>query len=380
MKGIVKKMIYLDNAATTKPSENAVKAVVNAMEEFGNPSSLHGLGIKSEKIIESSREAVAKRLGVRKKDIYFTSGGTEANNTAIFGTALNLRKRGNHLITSSIEHPSVLEAFKELEKNGFEVSYINPDENGVINVEKITEAMREDTILVSVMSVNNETGIVQPVKEISDIVHSKSSVAVVHSDCVQAFCKTDCIQKKLGADIISVSSHKIHGPKGVGALYIGSSRIKPLLYGGEQQGRIRPGTENVPGIAGFGAAVSEEYGNCDILYDTLKNEILSEIDDVKINGDEKFSSKYILNVSFRKIKAEILLHSLEARGIYASTGSACSSHKPDPSHVLLAMGVDRKDIDGSLRFSFDSSLTEADMKNTAAVLKEEVAKIRKYVR
>lgn len=187
------------------------------------------------------------------------------------------------------------------------------------------------------------------------------------------------MQKKLGADIITVSSHKIHGPKGVGALYTGS-RIKPLLYGGEQQGRIRPGTENVPGIAGFGAAVSEDYGNCDILYDTLKNEILSEIDDVKINGDEKFSSKYILNVSFRKIKAEILLHSLEARGIYASTGSACSSHKPDPSHVLLAMGVDRKDIDGSLRFSFDSSLTETDMKNTAAVLKEEIAKIRKYVR
>lgn len=379
MKGIVKKMIYLDNAATTKPSDNAVKAVVNAMEEFGNPSSLHGLGIKSEKIIESSREAVAKRLGVRKKDIYFTSGGTEANNTAIFGTALNLRKRGNHLITSSIEHPSVLEAFKELEKNGFEVSYINPDETGVINAERIAEAMKEDTILVSVMSVNNETGIVQPVNEISDIVHSKSSVAVVHSDCVQAFCKTDCMQKKLGADIITVSSHKIHGPKGVGALYTGS-RIKPLLYGGEQQGRIRPGTENVPGIAGFGAAVSEDYGNCDILYDTLKNEILSEIDDVKINGDEQFASKYILNVSFRKIKAEILLHSLEARGIYASTGSACSSHKPDPSHVLLAMGVDRKDIDGSLRFSFDSSLTETDMKNTAAVLKEEIAKIRKYVR
>jgi len=379
MKGIVKKMIYLDNAATTKPSDNAVKAVVNAMEEFGNPSSLHGLGIKSEKIIESSREAVAKRLGVRKKDIYFTSGGTEANNTAIFGTALNLRKRGNHLITSSIEHPSVLEAFKELEKNGFEVSYINPDETGVINAERIAEAMKEDTILVSVMSVNNETGIVQPVGEISDIVHSKSSIAVVHSDCVQAFCKTDCMQKKLGADIITVSSHKIHGPKGVGALYTGG-RIKPLLYGGEQQGRIRPGTENVPGIAGFGAAVSEDYGNCDILYDTLKNEILSEIDDVKINGDEQFASKYILNVSFRKIKAEILLHSLEARGIYASTGSACSSHKPDPSHVLLAMGVDRKDIDGSLRFSFDSSLTETDMKNTAAVLKEEIAKIRKYVR
>lgn len=197
MKGIVKKMIYLDNAATTKPSDNAVKAVVNAMEEFGNPSSLHGLGIKSEKIIESSREAVAKRLGVRKKDIYFTSGGTEANNTAIFGTALNLRKRGNHLITSSIEHPSVLEAFKELEKNGFEVSYINPDETGVINAERIAEAMKEDTILVSVMSVNNETGIVQPVNEISDIVHSKSSVAVVHSDCVQAFCKLTVCRKNL---------------------------------------------------------------------------------------------------------------------------------------------------------------------------------------
>lgn len=373
-------MIYLDNAATTKPSEKAIDAVMKAMAEFGNPSSLHGLGLKAEKMIEQSREIIAGKLGVNKKGLYFTSGGTEANNTAIFGVAQNMKKRGNHVITSTIEHPSVLAAFKELESSGFDVTYINPEDNGRINPENVADAFREDTILVSVMAVNNETGIIQPVSEISKTVHEKSPLAAVHSDCVQAFGKTDCMQRTLGADIITISSHKIHGPKGVGAIYLGNKKIKSLIYGGEQQGSVRPGTENVPGICGFGAAASEAYGSCDELYDTLKNGIISQIPDVKINGAEEYASKYVLNVSFYGIKAEILLHSLESHGIYASTGSACSSHKPEPSHVLTAMGIDRKAVEGSLRFSFDSSLSVDDMIKTVDVLKREVATIRKYVR
>lgn len=373
-------MIYLDNASTTRPSDAAKKAVLEAMEHFGNPSSLHGMGLESEKLIEKSRGVIASRLGVDKKKLFFTSGGTEANNTAIFGVAKALKKRGNRIITSEIEHPSVLESFRALESEGFEVIYLPSDKNGRIDLESAENAIDHKTSLVSVMCVNNETGIIQPVKEIGAILRKKSDFGLLHTDAVQAFCKTDCSKQATGADLISVSSHKIHGPKGVGALYVGAGRIIPLLYGGSQQAAIRPGTENVPGIAGFGAAAEESYGNCDVLYDTLKKGITELIPDVKINGAEEYASKYVLNVSFLGIKAEVLLHTLENYGIYVSTGSACSSHKPEPSHVLTAMGCTAEETGGAVRMSFDTELTVEDMEKTVEILNKEVTVLRRYSR
>lgn len=373
-------MIYLDNASTTKPCSKAIKAMVDAAEAFGNPSSLHGLGLESEKLIEKNRAVIASKLGVDKKKIYFTSGGTEANNTAIFGSARALKKRGTRIITSKIEHPSVLESFRALENEGFEVIYLDCDKNGRISVDHAADTINDKTALVSIMTVNNETGIIQPVREISRLLHQRSQFGVMHTDSVQAFCKTDCTKAFTEADLISISSHKIHGPKGVGALYIGSSKISPIIYGGSQQMSIRPGTENVPGIAGFGAAAEEEYGSCDHLYDTLKSSIGELIEDVKFNGCDEYASKYVLNVSFRGIKAEVLLHTLENYGIFVSTGSACSSHKPEPSHVLTAMGCTQEETGGAVRFSFDTSLTIEDMQKTAQILSKEVAVLRRYTR
>lgn len=373
-------MIYLDNASTTAPSEKTKNAVLEAMEHFGNPSSLHGLGIDSEKIIEKSRSTISSKLGVDKKKLYFTSGGTEANNMAVFGTAKALKKRGNKIITSQIEHPSVLECFKALETEGFEVVYLPTLANGRVDTSAAEYEINDKTSLVSVMCVNNETGIIQPVKEISAILKKKSAFGLFHTDAVQAFCKTDCSKQATGADLISISSHKIHGPKGVGALYSDASRILPLIYGGSQQNGIRPGTENVPGIAGFGAAAEEKFANCDVLYHTLKTGITQLIPDIKINGAEEYASKYVLNVSFLGIKAEVLLHTLENYGIYVSTGSACSSHKPEPSHVLTSMGCTTSETGGAVRFSFDPSLTVQDMEKTAEILEKEIKTLRKYTR
>ncbi len=373
-------MIYLDNASTTMMSEASKRAAANAMDLFGNPSSMHRLGIESEKLVEASKAAVADALSVQKKYVFFTSGGTEANNLAIIGSAKYLKKRGNKIITTKIEHPSVTSAFKALEDDGFEVSYLSCGSDGRIDLAELEEELTEKTTLVSIMAVNNETGIIQPVKEACGLVREKSPLALFHSDCVQAFGKVDCSPRDTGADLVTVSAHKLHGPKGVGALYIKTGKISPIIFGGGQQNGIRPGTENVIGIAGFGAAVQESYGDCSELYDTLKSEIEKNIPSVKINGDPKYASKHVLNVSFVGIRAEILLHTLESSDIFVSTGSACSTHKPQPSPVLTAMGCSKKEIEGAVRFSFDSSLTKEDMIFTAEVLKKEVALLRKYIR
>ncbi len=373
-------IIYLDNASTTSPCPQAINAMKDALECYGNPSSLHRLGLESEKIIEKSRSIIASRLGADKKKVYFTSGGTEANNTAIFGMARALKKRGNKIITSKIEHPSVLESFKALENEGFNVVYLDVLPDGRVDVAQAENEIDENTSLVSVMTVNNETGIIQPVSEISKILHEKSEFGVFHTDAVQAFGKVDCSVRTTGADLISVSSHKIHGPKGVGALYAGVNKLSPIIYGGSQQGAVRPGTENVPGIAGFGAAAEIESGSCDVLYDTLKKGIIESIPDVKINGAEEFASKYVLNVSFIGAKAEVLLHTLENYNIYVSTGSACSAHKPDPSHVLTAMGLSREETGGTIRFSFTSQNTVEEIEKTVEILIKEVAVLRRYTR
>ncbi len=374
-------MIYLDNAATTKPSENAVKAMLSAAELFGNPSSLYRLGLDSEKLIKNSRETIAKMLGAESKHIYFTSGGTEANNTALFGEARGRGKLGKHIITTSIEHPSVLETAHQLEKEGFEVTYLGVDADGRIDINEFEKSLRPDTILVSVMHVNNETGVIQPVDRLKSIMRQKSPNAVLHCDCVQSFGKLDVKPKLWGADLISISAHKIHGFKGSGALYVNDTKFRPLIYGGEQQNGVRPGTENVGGIASFGAAAAEcDCDNTKLLKlrTLLKNKLAEKTENIKINGSDEYNSGSVLNVSFIGIKAEILLHALEARGIYVSTGSACSSHKPQPSHVLTAMGLDNREVGGAVRFSFDNGITEEDIEFTANAAAEETAKLRRY--
>lgn len=376
-------MIYLDNASTTKPSKKAVDAAIKAAEVFGNPSSLHKLGLDAEKVIKGSKNTIANILGVQNKNIYFTSGGTESNTTAILGS-VNI-KRGNHVITTKIEHPSVLENFKILENRGFDVTYLDVDKNGVINLEELKNSLRKDTLLVSVMNVNNETGMIQPVDKIKSIMKETAPKAKFHVDAVQSFCKIDLKPKLWGIDMLSISAHKIHGFKGCGALYIENTNIRPLLNGGGQQNGIRPGTENVMGIAAFGAVAE----NVDIaknraymmkLRNMLKEGLINEIENIKINGADELSSGNILNVSFLGIKAEILLHTLERKEIYVSTGSACSSNKPMPSHVLMAMGCNKKEIEGAIRFSIDENITKEDIETTIKVVKEEVENIRKYVR
>ena len=362
-------MIYLDNAATTKPSKAAVDAMIKAAECFGNPSSLHGLGIEAEKLINESKKNIADMLGVESKNILFTSGGTEANNLTVFGVVAARHKIGTKIVTSKIEHPSVLEAFRKLEIDGFNVEYLDVDSEGRVDLDMLRNVLDDETILISVMHVNNETGVIQPIEEIREIMLEKAPYA-------------DVKPKKMGADLVTISSHKIHGFKGTGALYVADTRmIRPILFGGEQQGEIRPGTENVGGILAFGAAAAE----CDTdqsklihLRNTMK-EKLQEIPNIKINGSDEYNSGSVLNVSFIGIKAEILLHSLEAHKIYVSTGSACSSHKPQPSHVLTAMGLDKKEINGAVRISFDRLTEEEDVIKAAEIIAKEVATIRRFM-
>lgn len=374
-------MIYLDNAATTKPSQKAAEAMLMSVEEFGNPSSLHGAGLRAEKLINGAKDNFAKALGVDKKNIYFTSGGTEANNLAILGAADVMKRRGNRVITSKIEHPSVIEAFKRLEKDGFDVVYVGVNRDGAVNLDEFSEALTDDTVLVSIMHTNNETGVIQPVSDISRLAREKAKNCVIHCDCVQAFGKLPIKPEQLGVDAISISAHKIHGFKGCGALYT-KTRISPVIVGGEQQNEIRPGTENVGGILAFSAALSECSFDADEMRRkrTLMKNLLSEkLDNIVINGSCENNSGSVLNVSFVGIKAEILLHSLERYEIYVSTGSACSSHKPQPSHVLTAMGASQKEIDGAIRISFSQNTTDSEIVYASEKIAEEVKNIRKYM-
>lgn len=375
-------MIYLDNASTTKPSQAALSAMAKSAECFGNPSSLHGLGLEAEKLIAESRKKIADKLGVSEKNILFTSGGTEANNTVIFGASNARHKIGKRLVTSKIEHPSVLEAFYKLENDGFIVDYIDVDSYGRVDLDMLRRCLNTETTLVSIMHVNNETGVIQPIEDIRRIVLEKAPNARFHSDCVQSFGKLDINPKKLGIDMATISAHKIHGFKGTGALYVSDMHmIRPLLFGGEQQKEMRPGTENVGGILAFGAAADETDSDNTYLLGlrNMMKERLLQIPDVKINGSDEHSSGSILNVSFVGLKAEILLHALEAKGVYVSTGSACSSHKPQPSHVLEAMGLSAKEIGGAIRISFDRSNTPEEIERAADIIEQEAANIRRYM-
>ena len=357
--------IYLDNSATTKVCNQAVDKMVEIMtEKYGNPSSLHSKGHEAEKELEETRKIIAEFLSVEKEEIYFTSGGTEGNNTAVFGAVEALKRRGKRIVTSSMEHSSVIEPMQKLEKDGYEVIYLSPDEKGKISLESISNAVTKDTILVSIMAVNNETGSINPVDKIKKIIEKANSPALLHVDAVQAFGKIPLKPKKWGIDILTASSHKIHGPKGAGILYLRKgARIMPLHYGGEQEKKIRPGTEPLPNICGMGEAVrnlpdiSEEMNFMCELNNYCRNK-LSEIENVHINSDTD-CLPYIINFSVNGIKSETMLHYMAQNDIYISSGSACAKGKK--SHVLKALGLSDDLADSALRVSFSRYNSKEDI-------------------
>lgn len=375
------RIVYLDNSATTAVCEEAAKKAYYMMtEKYGNPSSLHTFGFEASKELEASRDIIAGFLGVSPSEIYFTSGGTESNNTAVFGAVNALKRRGNRIVTTAIEHSSVVEAAEKLKKDGYEVIFLEPDESGVIPKEKFVNAINSDTILVSVMAVNNETGIIQPIKLVSNIINKSGSPALFHCDAVQAFGKVNLKPQKLGVDLMSISSHKIHGPKGVGALYIKKgARIVPLHYGGEQERKIRPGTEAVPLICAFAEAVKilpnidDQHEKIFELWDYCKEKV-SEIPNVYINSPDGVLP-YILNISAVGVRSETMLHYLAESGIYVSSGSACAKGKK--SHVLTAMGLSPEKIDSAIRISFSRFNTKEDIDIFADKLAEGMKNLAK---
>ncbi|WP_405358488.1 cysteine desulfurase family protein [Ruminococcus sp.] len=358
---------YLDNSATTQVCQEAADAAYRMMREnYGNPSSLHKIGIQAETAVEEARGIIADALNVQPKTIYFTSGGTEANNTALFGAAQALRRRGDRVIVSAIEHSSVYESAKRLSELGYDVQFAPVTDRGVVDIDALKALLADKTILVSIMTVNNETGAVQPIERIAKLVHKNCPEALFHSDAVQAFGKIPVKPKKWGVDLMSVSAHKIHGAKGCGALYIrDGARILPLLYGGEQQKKLRPGTESAPLIAAFGAAAtaagfSDLSQNTDHIRELNRCalEKLQALEGVTINspGD---ALPYIINISVNGIRSETMLHHLEESGVYVSSSSACAKGKR--SYVLEAMGLPDDRIDSSLRISFSRYNTTQDI-------------------
>ena len=368
-------MIYLDNSATTRQYPEVTREMLRYMDEFyGNPSSLYQLGVDSEKDVKKARTALQKAIGMEDSRVYFTSGGTEADNMAIFGAARALKRRGRRIVTTAVEHPAVLECCKELEKQGFEVIYVGVDRNCRLDIDALRSAVNDETILVSMMHVNNEAGTIMPVNEVKQIMKEKDAPGIFHCDAVQSFGK---LQLCSDADVISVSGHKIHGPKGTGAICIREGvNIPAFICGGGQESGKRSGTENVPAIAGFGlAAEMSEHGRRENsasmaqMRQRLISQLTASLDDIVINSPETAGENAgeccssLLNISFLGTRGEVLLHTLEQDGIYVSTGSACSSNKKGQSHVLKAMGLKDKEIEGTLRFSFGrmNSIEEIDI-------------------
>lgn len=371
--------VYLDNSATTRPYDAVVERMsVSMKERYANPSSLYRAGMESEREVAAARGEVARLLARPPEQVIFTSGGTESDNMAIRGAFRAARRRGMHCITTKVEHPAVLEAFRRLEEEGAEVTYIGVDEECRLNPEELKDAVRQDTVLISVMSVNNEIGTRMPIGEIARI----KGDALLHTDAVQALGKEDL--KKCPADLISVSSHKIHGPRGVGALIVGKGvHIPPFIVGGGQEGGMRSGTENQPAIAGFGLAASladehfaENLRRLETLNALLRRGITEEIKECRIHTPQD-ACPSVLNVSFLGTRAEVILHALEAEGIFVATRSACSSGKKDRSHVLRAMGLSEKETESAIRFSFGFFNTEKEIVYTVDKLKTVVARFRR---
>lgn len=374
-------MIYLDNSATTKPCEKAINALNYALNEvWGNPSSLYNLGLDAENLINDTRAKTADMINAREDEIFFTGSGTEANNLSIIGAVNSLKRRGNKIVTTSVEHPSVLNTLKYLEEQGFEVTYIKPESDGNLSAEKVLSTVDEKTILVSVMLVNNETGCIFPVSDISEGLKSKKSIALMHTDCVQAFGKMPIDVSELGVDLLTASGHKIHGPKGIGVLYKKKNlNIKPIIHGGGQEKGLRSGTESVPLIAGLGGAIDELTVNSTFnkikelhFYTYTK---LSTVDGILINSPKENTLPFVINISVEGLRSETLLHFLENKEIYVSSGSACSKGKG--SHVLTEMGLDNDRTDSALRISFSRFNTAEEIDTLCDALIEAQNTLRK---
>lgn len=380
---------YFDNSATTRCYPEVADIVVKTMtEDFGNPSAMHLKGVEAEKYVREAAQILAKILKVNEKEIIFTSGGTESNNLALFGGADANKRSGNHIITTSVEHAAVGQPAERLEQMGYEVTIVPVDHRGVVQLEALEKALRPDTILVSTMYVNNEVGAVMPVEEIAKLVHEKSPKALYHVDAIQAFGKYRIYPKKAGIDMLSVSSHKIHGPKGVGFLYINEkARIQPQILGGGQQAGMRSGTDNVPGIAGLGVAAKMVYTDFDEKIEHMYQlkERLAEgflkLPDVRLNGMEiREGAPQILSASFLGVRSEVLLHTLEEKGIYVSAGSACSSHKRKAAGTLSAMGMEAAQRESTLRFSFSEENTFEEVDYVLEVIGQVLPMLRRYSR
>ena len=382
--------IYLDNASTTRPSPAVREAMLACLEkDWGNPSSLHRKGVEAERVINRSAAAVAALLKVKEKEIFFTSGGTESNNWAILGAARARKRQGMHVITSAIEHPSVSGAFDQLREEGFAVTVLPVDETGLIDPYILGEAIREDTVLISLMAVNNEIGTIQPLADIGEMIRRNTSSALFHVDGVQAFGKLPMSPKSWGVDLLTGSAHKIHGPKGCGFLYLTEGcRILPIIHGGGQQKDLRSGTENIPGIAGLGAAAEEalaHFGSSRAALYALRHQLcdgLAALEGVSLNGPDRDdeAAPHIISASFKDVRSEVLLHALEDKGIYASAGSACSSHKREISPVLKAIGLDRATAESTLRFSLSVYNTEEEINTVLQVLGGLLPQLRRFVR
>lgn len=379
--------IYLDNSATTKPYPEVVDKMVYALTtDYANPSSLHRKGIEVEKNIKLIRQDIARTIGAKDKEIYFTSGGTESNNAIIRGVANLYKKRKNHIISTEIEHPSVLQTLNDLEQDGFEVTYLKVDRDGKINIEELKNSIKPSTILITIMHVNNEIGSIQPIEEIGKYLKTLKDKIYLHVDAVQSYAKINFKPSRYNIDFMSVSGHKLHGPKGIGFMYIKeNNRLKPLITGGGQEIGIRSGTENVPGIYGLGEAVkvinkdlNKTIEKISELKNLLKKEIVNNIEDIKLNSPDD-GVCHILNVSFKDVKGEVLLHYLEQKGIYVSTGSACSSKKKG-SHVLNAIGLNQNEIEGAIRFSLSDLNTKEEILEVVKILKESVSDLRMIIR
>lgn len=378
---------YFDNSATTKVLDCVKDAVVDAMcVNYGNAAAKHRKGVEAENLIREAKKAIADTLKVQEKEILFTSGGTESNNTALIGTALANRRAGKHLITTGVEHPSIYNTMSFLEEMGFEVTYLPVDHLGHISLEDLEKAIREDTILVSVMYVNNEVGAVEPIEAISQCIKKKNPKTLFHVDAIQAYGKYKIRPKKQGIDLLSVSGHKIHAPKGVGFLYIRDGvKIRPILFGGGQQKGMRSGTENVPGCVGLGVAAREAYKDFDAriekLY-TLRERLiagLKPLGGVIINGSEdRTNAPQIVSASFEGVRSEVLLHALEDKGVYVSSGSACSSNHPGISGTLKGIGVKKELLDSTIRFSLGDLNTEEEVDYAIGVLGELLPVLRHY--
>ena len=381
---------YLDNSATTRCTQRVRDAVVQVMmEDYGNPSSKHMKGVEAERYLKDARETVARTLKVNEKEIYFTSGATESNNWALIGAARANRRAGMHLITTAVEHPAVLMPMQYLEEQGFRVTYLPVDSKGHISLQDLEQALCEDTILVSMMYVNNEVGTVEPIEEAARIVKKYNPDILFHTDAVQAYGKMRIYPKRAGIDMLSVSAHKIHGPKGIGFLYVNEKvKIHPLILGGGQQKGMRSGTDNVPGAAGLAQAAREAYEQLEEsrehLLDLKKRMTggLEQMESVTVLSEKGDSSApHIVSASFPGVRSEVLLHALEDRGIYVSAGSACSSNKKLPvSAVLKELHLSPELLDSTLRFSFSRYTTAEEIDYCLQALRELLPVLRRYAR